>query len=273
MRGKPGENEIADAADNLEVWSRLMLRLVGTDDDSSTGIAGYRELFARAFPEVARWSDFDFGHAAAAIAAFEIQAFGTRGSRFDGWLAGDPDALTDDEKRGGVLFYGRAQCARCHGGPLLTDGRHHAIGVPQIGPGKDFPGEDTGRGLVTGVAADRYRFRTPSLRNVAETGPWMHDGCYTTLEAAVAHYRDPERSLRGYDASQLTALLQPLVDRDPFRQDARARAISPILPDRLRLDDGEVSDIVAFLRSLTDSEALDLEDVEPVEVPSGIPID
>lgn len=273
MRGQPGENEIADATDDLDVWRRLMVRLVGTDDDSEPGIAGYRTLFAAAFPGVARWSEFHFGHVARAIAAFEVAAFETRGSAFDRWLGGDPAALSADEKRGGALFFGRARCADCHDGPALTDGRHHAIGVPQVGPGKDFPGEDTGRGLVTGDPNDRYRFRTPTLRNVAIAGPWMHDGAYTTLEAAVRHYIDPERSLRNYDESQLTPLLQPTVDRDPARQDARARAISPLVRGGVRLSDREVAAILAFLGALTDDDTLDIEDVEPETVPSGLPID
>ena len=273
MRGQPGENEIADAVDDLEVWARLTRRLVGRDDGGAAGIPGYRDLFARAYPAVRRWDDFHFGHAARAIAAFESTAFDTRGAAFDAWLDGDATALTDDQKRGGILFYGRADCSRCHGGPRFTDGRHHAIGVPQVGPGKDFPFEDTGRALVTGDPADRYRFRTPTLRNVAETGPWMHDGAYTSLEAAVRHYVDPEASLRGYDETQLAPLLQPLVDRDPLRIAARARAISPIVRDGVPLSDDEVGQLVAFLRSLTDAGVLDLPALEPEAVPSGLPID
>ena len=273
MRGQPGENELADAATNLEVWSLLTRRLVGTDDGSATGIAEYRDLFSRAYPNVHRWSDFNFAHAARAIAAFEASAFDTRGSAFDAWLAGDPTALTAAQKRGGVLFYGRASCARCHGGPAFTDGRDHAVGVPQVGPGKDFPFEDTGRAFVTGNPADRYQFRTPELRNVALTGPWMHDGAYTTLEAVVRHYVAPEASLRTYDASQLSPLLQPLVDADPFRQDARAQAISPIVRNGVSLSAADVNDLVAFLEALTDETARDVTAAEPARVPSGLPID
>jgi cytochrome c peroxidase len=273
MAGRPGDNEIADAASAEEVWRLLMLRLVGTDDDAEPGVAAYRDLFARAYPGVARWSDFHFAHAAHAIAAFEIAAFETRGARFDRWLEGDRTSLGAVEKRGAVLFFGRAGCARCHGGPDLSDFRHHAIGVPQVGPGKDFPFEDTGRALVTGDPRDVYRFRTPTLRNVALTGPWMHDGAYTSLEAAVAHYRDPIAALLGYDASQLAPLFQPLVDRDPVRQAARAAAVSPLVRDGLRLRDDEVDAIVAFLGALTDEDATDLEDAEPESVPSGLPID
>jgi cytochrome c peroxidase len=273
MRGQPGENEIADATTNLEVWALLMRRLVGSDDGAAPGIAEYRDLFAAAYPDVLRWSDFNFGHAAQAMAAFIVASFHPRGSPFDDWLGGNLTALSDQAKRGGILFYGRADCARCHGGPALTDGRHHAIGVPQVGPGRDFFLEDTGRGAITGDPADRYRFRTPSLRNVAITGPWMHDGAYTTLENVVRHYRDPEDSLRDYDRRQLSFLLQPLVDTDPARQAARALAISPLVRGGVRLNDQDVAQILAFFAALTDPDAQDLEDTEPPGVPSGLPID
>ncbi len=273
MRGQPGENELADAATNLEVWSLLMKRLVGTDDGVSPGIAAYRALFTAAYPDVRRWNDFNFGHAAQAIAAFELSAFDARGSAFDAWLAGSPTALTEQQKRGGVLFYGRADCARCHGGPVFADGREHAVGVPQVGPGKDFPFEDTGRALVTGNPVDRYRFRTPGLRDVEVTGPWMHDGAYTSLEAVVRHYIDPVASLFAYDASQLTPLMRQLVDSNPGRQDARAAAIDRGVRNGVTLSDAEVADLVAFLRSLTDPAARDLGAAEPATVPSGLPID
>lgn len=273
MRGQPGENEIADAATNLEIWAALTKRLVGSDDGTSAGIAEYRDLFAAAYPAVERWDAFHFGHAARAIAAFIIASFDPRGAPFDAWLAGDRAALSADAKRGAILFYGRADCARCHTGPALTDGQHHAIGVPQVGPGKDFPFEDTGRGLVTGDPDDRYRFRTPSLRNVALTGPWMHDGAYTTLENAVRHYTDPERTLRNYDRFQLTPLLRDTWDTDRTRQDARAAAISPLVRRGVRLSDAEVNQLLAFLEALTDPDARDLDHTEPPDVPSGLPID
>lgn len=273
MAGQPGENEIADAPDNLTIWSLLMRRLVGTSDGREPGFTKYRELFSRAYPSVRTWDDFNFGHAAKAIAAFEVASFDTKSSAFDRWLIGDATVLSDAQKRGGILYFGRAGCARCHGGPALTDDRHHAIGIPQVGPGKDFPGEDTGRALVTLDPNDVYRFRTPSLRNVELVGPYFHDGAFTTLEAAVRHYIAPEASLRGYDASQLTPLLRPTVDVNPARIDARARAIDQGVRRGVRLDDREVADLVAFLRSLTDGDAAGITAAEPETVPSGLPID
>jgi cytochrome c peroxidase len=271
MRGQPGENELADAATNLEVWARLMARLVGTENGTRGGIAGYRALFRAAYPEVASLDAFHFGHAARAIAAFEIVAFGAADTPYDAYLRGDATALTDAAKRGAIVFFGRGNCAACHRGPTLSDDQHHAIGVPQVGPGKDFPGEDTGRALVTGAAGDRHAFRTPPLRNVALTGPWMHDGAFTTLANAVRHYIDVERSLRNYDASQLAPPLRPLVDRDPARQDARARAIADDAR-AVRISEPDVDELVRFLQSLTDPREVDRSDVPPPAVPSGLPV-
>ena len=272
MRGMPGDNELADATSNLQVWNLIVDRLVGSADGSVAGFDGYRTLFGQAYPGVADPNDLNIGHVGRAIAAFERTAFSTRESPFDQYLRGDDQALTDEQKRGAILFFGRADCGRCHGGPALTDLRPHAIGVPQVGPGKDFPGEDTGLALETGNPDDRYRFRTPSLRNVAVTGPYMHDGAYTTLRAAVAHYIDPPSSLRNYDVSQLAPVLQSTWDVDATRQDARAAAIEPGVRRGVTLDSTEVDEIVAFLESLTDARVNSLGSAIPASVPSGLPV-
>jgi len=129
----------------------------------------------------------------------------TTDTAFDSFLRGRPmlDAVTaepDPEALDGAdLFFGDAGCADCHSGPLLSDMEFHNIGVPQIGPGKDpATGLDEGRFLVTGDRADRFAFRTPPLRNVDLTGPYMHDGAFATLEEVIRHHADPEASLRGF---------------------------------------------------------------------------
>lgn len=272
MRGQAGENEIADANGNLEVWSRLMARLVGTDDGREGGIAAYRGLFRAAFPQVTNLDELNFGHAARALAAYQATAFGALNTPFDAYLAGDRTAISDEAKRGALLFFGRANCARCHRGSLLTDQRFHAIAVPQVGPGKDFPFEDTGRALVTGDPEDVYRFRTPSLRNVELTGPWMHDGAFTSLRAVVEHYDDPVGDLLTYDATQLAALMRPTVDTSVARNQARADALDDILRPPPRLLREDVESILAFLRSLTDPASRDLSAEVPPAVPSGLPV-
>ena len=122
-------------------------------------------------------------HAANAIAAYEIATFTFLDAPWDHYVAGEHTALSDEAKQGALLFYGKANCGKCHSGNLFTDQAHHNICAPQLGPGKgDEAPLDLGRARETGEAADRFAFRTPPLRNVAVTGPWMHDGVYTTAE-------------------------------------------------------------------------------------------
>ncbi len=272
MRGEPGENDLADAPDNLTVWRRIMARLVGTRNGTEGGIAAYRSLFQQAYPQVVDFDALNIGHAARAIAAYEDQTYRALDAPLDDYVAGDLGALSDQAKRGGVIFYTRGTCVRCHGGPLLTDARHHVLAVPQVGPGADFPFEDTGRGAVTGDPDDDYAFRTPSLRNVALTGPWMHDGAYTTLTATVAHYRNPAGAAQNYDVNQLVPLLRATFDVDPTRNQARADALSGILRPAPRLSPGDVQDLVAFLGALTDPASVDLSSEVPASVPSGLPV-
>ena len=273
MRGQPGTNEIADAADNVAVWAALMVRLVGTNNVTTVGIQDYRYLFRAAFPGVGNFDDFSFGHAGRAIAAFERDRWTALDTSFDNYLAGDNTALSDAEKRGALLFYDKARCAQCHTGGLFSDFDHHAIAVPQVGPGKNAANEDLGLSLETGDPADDYKFRTPRLRNVALTGPWMHDGCFTSLEAAVRHHLDCTSSILGYDALQLPWAFQGTVDTDVDRNQARIVALDDDLQGSIALSEMEFEDLMAFMHSLTDPESINpvSKDV-PDSVPSGLPV-
>ena len=129
---------------------------------------------------------------------------------------------------------------------------------------------------MTGLAEDRFRFRTPSLRNVALTGPWGHDGAYNDLEAMVRHMLDPETALAGYDMSQ--ALLPPRDDLDAidflcYTDPARRAAVEAVIEVKpVSLRDREVEDLVEFLHALTDPRALDIRNTVPMEVPSLLPV-
>lgn len=103
----------------------------------------------------------------------------TEPSPFDRFLVGDENALSEDAKRGLELFQGEAGCIECHHGPLLSDNKFYRLGVAH---------RDEGRAKVTNQKEDRYRFRTPSLRNIAETEPYMHDGSLKTLDDVVTFY-------------------------------------------------------------------------------------
>ncbi|MGH9035058.1 MAG: cytochrome-c peroxidase, partial [Acidimicrobiia bacterium] len=140
-------------------------------------IPGYRERFRDTFGEVS------FTNVTRALAAFErtLVSWNSPSDRFE---AGEKDALTEEEQRGRDVFLHKAGCATCHTAPLFTDNRFHALGVPQVGPKADDPGRFT----ATGDERERGAFRTPTLRNVALTAPYMHDGVFTTLEEVVAFY-------------------------------------------------------------------------------------
>ena len=114
---------------------------------------------------------------AKALAAFE-RTLVTGPSPYDRYLGGEKDALLEEAKRGMELFFGNADCVRCHRGPLLTDEKFYPFGFSR----------DKGRGVVTGKTEDNYKIRTASLRNVGRTGPYMHDGRYETLDDVLAFY-------------------------------------------------------------------------------------
>jgi cytochrome c peroxidase len=273
MRGKAGDvdvlgqpNEVALLADTdfTGIWAALMARL--------RAIPAYVTLLNQAFPDVPA-EQLGFEHAANAIAAFEIAAWTLLDSPWDRYVGGDDSALSEDAKRGALLFFGTAGCAQCHSGNLLTDQQHHDVGVPQVGPGKGAEAPlDFGRGRETGNPADRYAFRTPPLRNVAITGPWMHDGAYTTLEGAVRHLLDPAAALRHYDVTQLAPDMQPTFQGDAQTLDAILANLDPRVAQPRVLSDDEVNELLTFLEALTDPAAADLSGDIPDSVPSGLPV-
>lgn len=278
MAGQPGENSIADAsnAGNLAgpggVWEQLADRL--------RAIPEYVQLFKDAFPgEVSDAADMTIVQAANAIGAFEARAWRSDNSPFDRFLRGNPRAMSPAAIRGMQIFYGSGGCSGCHSGSYQTDNQFHSIAMPQIGPGKgDGPDghDDYGRERVTHDSADRYKFRTPTLRNVELTGPWGHDGAYNTLEGVVRHHLHPIFSLNHYDTSQVALPSRPdldaldfIVQNDPIRRSAIGDA-NELEPVHLR--DRDVADLIEFLRALTDPASIDLRHDVPKRVPSGLPL-
>jgi cytochrome c peroxidase len=140
------------------------------------GIAGYRTLFAAAFPGEA----ISPATMARAIAAFERSVVSAP-APFDAWVAGDETAIPDSAKRGFGLFVGKANCVKCHEGWNFTNGSFHDIGLPDT--------SDPGRGQqVPNVIKLQYAFKTPTLRDVAIRPPYMHDGSMRTLPEVNEFY-------------------------------------------------------------------------------------
>ncbi|MGI9492521.1 MAG: cytochrome-c peroxidase [Geminicoccaceae bacterium] len=279
MAGQAGENNIADAAadeDLPALWDLLAARL--------RNIPEYCGLFADAYG--LRCKDITFVDAANAIAAFEIKVWRADDSPFDRYVRKDRAALGgqgSDTVKGMELFYGKARCARCHRGKFQTDQRFHAIAMPQIGPGKGdgLSGhEDFGRERVTGLERHRYKFRTPTLRNVELTAPYGHAGAFATLEAMIRHHTDPEYELYDYDQYQAVLPSRPdldavdfslfdEVDQPTLHAIADAADLNAL---SINLTDAEITQLVAFLKALTGEKSRDLRSEIPARVPSGLPV-
>lgn len=196
-------------------------------------------------------TSIDATQIAGAIAAFE-RTLVTRNSPFDRFLAGEEGALTTQQRRG-LDEFNEADCSDCHRGPMLSDFNMHAEGVAE-NPLLAEP--DAGDG--------RFRFRTPTLRNVAVTAPYMHNGMLGTLEEVLAFYD------RGRSENPSVS------NRRRRRGDNDRRDETPATPGRLSgrfrgVDDmtgQQQEDIIAFLEALTDP---DFDRTIPARVPSGLP--
>jgi cytochrome c peroxidase len=181
------------------------------------GDAGYRREFASAFPGA------EIGEATVAQAlATYVRSLVAGNSAFDRFRAGDAGALSASAQRGQQLFFGRARCSTCHQGANFTDEGFEGLGVPSA---------DAGRFAVTGNERDRGNFKVPTLRDVALTAPYMHDGSLASLEAVVDFY-DRGGGLAAGAGGR------------------RRRDVRP-----LGLDAGQKQDLVAFLRALTSETA------------------
>jgi cytochrome c peroxidase len=177
----------------------------------------YRRLFRAAFDRDPEWEDVG-----RALASF-VRTIRSGNSPYDRFRNGDESALTDQQQRGMRIFFGSGNCWSCHKGASLTDERFHNTGVAfrPLSGRSDL--SDEGRFLITKHPADLRAFKTPTLREIARTAPYMHDGSIATLEDVVDHYD------RGGSADQaLSGEIRPL---------------------NLSVDDKRA--LVAFLRSLS----------------------
>ena len=271
MAGHYSENDVAQAVRQGLIdspggaWSLLAARVAA--------IPAYRDRFA-ALQGDREIRFADIANALAAFIAFEWRAVD---SPFDRFLRNDA-ALPALAAEGLTLFYGEAGCATCHSGLFQTDHSFHAIAMPQLGPGKAARFEnhtrDVGRLRVTGDAADSYAFRTPSLRNVAQTGPYGHAGAFATLESVIRHHLDPVASLQGYDGAQ--AQLPELPGANDFKvardgAELQAMIAANVLPPKA-LSAQDIRALVAFLEALTDEASLQGRLGVPDAVPSGLPV-
>ena len=189
-------------------------------------VEGYKPLFIAAYGD-AQVNNERIFHS---IAEFE-RTISSQRSRFDFFLASNKNALNDQEIRGLHLFRTKANCMNCHNGPLFTDGSFHNIGLSLMGR----PFEDLGRYNITQSVKDLGKFKTPSLRNVMRTRPWMHHGFFDDMEGLIAFYNNGNP--QG-------------IKKDTIKNKLPIPELDPLL-HKLSLTKEEIRDIVAFLNSIT----------------------
>lgn len=272
MAGNPRENEIAGAVhDRIDAAWPIIAKRVRT-------IPEYGEKFVTAFDHIENTDQVTIVEIANALAAFMGTEWRSVDSPFDAYLNGDTEAMTPDQTAGMTLFYGKANCAQCHAGPLMSDQDFHALALPQFGPGRTRPFDpiprDVGRMGKSDDLADAYRFRTPMLRNVALTAPYGHNGAYPTLEGIVRHHVDAtpnwSRDLANLPkADWLNAVdFAAQDDRLEAARHDRVRDTTPV-----SLTDVEIAELVAFLHALTGLTSDQTDLGIPDAVPSGLSID
>ncbi len=262
--------------DNYDIRNEVLSRI--------NNVPEYRKRFGKIFPSVTAGGPVTFDMFAAAIAEFEFTLV-FADAPIDKFARGQRNALTDEQKRGALLFFGSARCVECHkvageSNEMFSDFTQHVIGVPQITPtlgNVTFDGpdqnEDFGLEQITGNSADRYKFRTSPIRNVALQPAFFHNGAFTNLEDVVRHHLDVFTSARNYSPiaagidPDLTAPLGPI---EPVLQ-----RVDPILANGINLTDDEFRQLVDFVRDgLLDQRANpeSLRKLIPTSVPSGYPV-
>jgi cytochrome c peroxidase len=210
-------------------------------------ISEYRARFAAAFgfetPPDGR--DITLPNIARAIAAFERKLTLTE-TNYDRFVAGRDDQLTTEQARGLMVFFGPGQCAACHTPPLFHDGSVSALGVPASAEKGAPLDSDPGFGAVNHRVDDFGMFKTPALRNVSRTAPYMHNGIFATLEEVVDFYNDGGGRGRGLNVPN---------------QDFKVT--------KLNLTEQQKRDLVSFLKALDD---LTPPPLLPASLPSGLPV-
>ncbi len=231
----------------------IELGVTGHEDEILARLADdedYPTLFVEAFPDDDE--PIHFQSITFALAAFERTLL-SFDSPYDRWLQGDLEAMPDAARRGRILFVSEAlECFHCHGGFNFSDSIDHAgsvfdevafhnNGLYNLGDEGAYPPGNQGLYELTGVESDRGRFRAPTLRNIAVTGPYMHDGSIETLEEVIDHYAAGGRTI---DDGAYAGVGADNPHKSSF--------VSGFL-----LTDDEKADLLAFLEALTDETFLD----------------
>lgn len=210
---------------------------------------GYKAFFDAAFPDVPEVERYTRKTASFAISAY-LRTLLTNQAPFQRWLKGEKSAMTEDQKRGAILFFGKAGCVRCHNEPNLGSMTFHALGVEDLYENGGLKTSEAdlrnlGRGGFTGNPADLYKFRVPQLYNLGDSGPYFHGSSKQSLDEVIAYFNAgiPENSR--VPQSQISAFFHPL-----------------------GMNQSEMDDLTAFIRyGLRDP---NLERYVPEQIMSGL---
>jgi len=262
--------------DNNDIRNEVLRRI--------NNVPEYRKRFGKIFPAVRDGGPITFNMFGLAIAEFEFSLV-FADAPIDQFARGQKNALTDEQKKGALLFFGKARCVDCHkvsgsANEMFSDFSQHVIGVPQIAPAVgnvpfDGPAqnEDFGLEQITGNSLDRYKFRTSPLRNVALQPAFFHNGAFTRLEDALRHHLNVFASARNYSPAAAGVdpdLMAPMGPIEPVLS-----RVDPILVTPIQLTDDEFQLLVDFVRNaLLDKRATpeSLKKQTPKSVPSGFPV-
>jgi cytochrome c peroxidase len=181
-----------EGLNNLEKWELISERVIND------------EFYATEFKKIYNVdkADFNIGYIGNALAHFQKIQFQVTNTKFDQYMAGDQTALNDSQKKGALLFMGKARCIACHNGPLLGGHAFQSSGAPQLNTSSGF--EDQGRYEVTKKESHKYMFKIAPLRHIAHTAPYFHSGVFNTLEEVVDHYNHPWASLKNFAANTVS---------------------------------------------------------------------
>ena len=274
MAGNPKENEIAGAVhDRIDASWPILAKRVRI-------IPEYGDMFVAAFDNIDKPEQVSIVEIAEALGQFINHEWQNFDSPYDALLT-EGIALEPAAERGRQLFFGQANCSSCHSGPLLSDQKFHALGLPAFGPGRtrrfDPMPRDVGRMGESDALEDAYRFKTPRLRNIALTAPYGHNGAYPTLEGIIRHHLNPAKARLEWtrDMSNLPSVpwledIDFVIHSDKLEM---ARQAEKLDIEPVDLADHELRDLVAFMHALTGKTALTRPLGAPDTVPSGLPVD
>lgn len=263
MLGYPEQNDIASVYREIqnplqvsdEIFSKLIDKIFGNSLERSSYQDTYSSLYSAAFPG----QDPSIVNIGNALAHYIELAFSTRNTSWDSYLKGNKTALTDDQKKGAIIFYTHGRCVACHSGETFSDYSFHSLGVPDTDQRIMLEERDLGRYYATLNPEDMFKFRTPPLRNVTKSAPYFHNGTFENLYDVISYHNNPILNENEYHSSGRF-----------LRTQEQVNSVSKIIKKGLNLDGDDISLLIDFLGALQfDLDDDEVEIVVPTEVPSG----